>query len=106
VKFELDCGWAIAAGQKPIELFKAHAGRFRMLHVKDFQLKGKPTYSLFGPERPTGTELGRGQIDYKPIFAAAQTVGVEYFFSEQEPPITNMKPMDAAKANFDYMRGL
>jgi sugar phosphate isomerase/epimerase len=106
VKFELDCGWAIAAGQKPIELFKAHPGRFRMLHVKDFQLKGAPTYSLFGAGRPTGTELGKGQIDYKPIFAAAQAVGVEYFFSEQEPPITNMKPMEAARANFDYMRGL
>jgi sugar phosphate isomerase/epimerase len=106
VKMELDCGWATAAGQNVVELFKRHANRFRMLHVKDFILKGKPTYALFGPDRPTGTELGRGQIDYKSIFAAAPAAGVEFYFSEQEPPISNMSPLDAAKVNFDYMRGL
>ena len=106
VKLELDCGWATAAGQNIPDMFRRHPGRFRMLHVKDFVLKGKPTYALFGPDRPTGTELGRGQIDYKPIFAGAQAAGVEYYFSEQEPPIVNMTPLDAAKANFDYMRSL
>ncbi len=106
VKLELDCGWATAAGQNVVELFKRYPGRFRMLHVKDFILKGKPTYALFGPDRPTGTELGRGQIDYKAIFAAAPAAGVEYYFSEQEPPISNMSPLEAAKVNFDYMRAL
>ena len=106
VKLELDCGWATAAGQDIPDMFRRHPGRFRMLHVKDFVLKGKPTYALFGPDRPTGTELGRGQIGYKPIFAGAQAAGVEYYFSEQEPPIVNMTPLDAAKANFDYMRSL
>jgi sugar phosphate isomerase/epimerase len=106
VKLELDCGWATAAGQNLLEMFRRHPNRFRMLHVKDFVLKEKPTYALFGPDRPTGTELGRGHIDYKPIFAAAQAAGVEYYFSEQEPPIVNMTPLEAAKANLDYMRSL
>ncbi len=106
VKFEHDCGWAVAAGQKPIDYFKRHLNRYRMLHAKDFVLKGKPTYALYGPDRPTGTELGRGQIEYKPIFAAAQAAGVEFFFSEQEPPIVNMTAMEAARANFEYMRSL
>jgi sugar phosphate isomerase/epimerase len=106
VKLELDCGWATAAGQNLLDMFRRHPNRFRMLHVKDFVLKGKPTYALFGPDRPTGTELGRGQIDYKPIFAAAQAAGVQYYFSEQEPPIVNMTPLEAAKVNFDYMRSL
>jgi sugar phosphate isomerase/epimerase len=104
VKLELDCGWATAAGQDVVGMLRRHPNRFRMLHVKDFVLTGKPTFELFGPDRPTGTELGRGQIDYKPIFAAAQAAGVEYYFSEQEPPITNMTPLDAARVNFDYMR--
>jgi sugar phosphate isomerase/epimerase len=106
VKFELDCGWATAAGQDILEMLRRHPNRFRMLHVKDFVLKRKPAYELFGPDRPTGTELGRGQIDYKPIFAAAQAAGVEYYFSEQEPPIVNMTPLEAARVNFDYMQSL
>jgi sugar phosphate isomerase/epimerase len=106
VKLELDCGWATAAGQDVVAMIGRQPNRFRMLHVKDFLLKGKPTFELFGPDRPTGTELGRGQIAYKPIFAAAQAAGVEYYFSEQEPPIANMTPLDAARVNFDYMRAL
>ena len=106
VKFELDCGWATAAGQDVPEMLRRHPNRFRMLHVKDFVLKTKPTYELFGPDRPTGTELGRGQIDYKPIFAAAQAAGVELYFSEQEPPIVNMTPLEAARVNFEYMHSL
>jgi sugar phosphate isomerase/epimerase len=106
VTLELDCGWTTAAGQNVLDLFRQHTGRFRMLHIKDFMLKGKPTHALFGPDRPAGTELGRGQIDYKAIFAAAPAAGIEYYFSEQEPPIVNMTPLEAAKVNFDYMRSL
>lgn len=106
VKLELDCGWATVAGQNILDLFRRYRGRFKMIHVKDFVLKGKPSFELFGPDRPTGTELGRGKIDYKPIFAAAADAGVEYYFSEQEPPIVNMTALEAAKVNADYMRSL
>ena len=37
---------------------------------------------MCGPNLPTGTELGRGFIDYHPIFAAAGAAGVQYYFSE------------------------
>ena len=59
-----------------------------------------------GPNRPTGTELGRGHIDYKPIFAAAGPAGVEYYFSEQEPPIKDMTALEAAKVNYEYMHAI
>jgi sugar phosphate isomerase/epimerase len=106
VKFELDCGWMVAAGHNPIDYFSKYPNRYRMIHVKDFLPGTKPTTSLAGPERPTGTELGRGHIDYAPIFAAAGPAGVEYFFSEQEPPIVGMTALEAAKVNFDYMRAI
>jgi sugar phosphate isomerase/epimerase len=106
VKFELDCGWMVAAGHDPVQYFSKYPNRYRMIHVKDFVAGGKPTTSLTGADRPTGTELGRGHIDYRPIFAAAGAAGVEYFFSEQEPPIVGMTALEAAKVNFDYMRAI
>lgn len=106
VKFELDCGWMVAAGFNPVNYFQKYPGRYRMIHVKDFLLTGTPTTDLMGPDRPKGTELGKGHIDYKPIFAAAEKAGVEYFFSEQEPPIVGMTELEAAKVNYDYMRAL
>jgi sugar phosphate isomerase/epimerase len=106
VKFELDCGWMIAAGFNPVDYFKNYPGRYRMIHVKDFLPGAKPTTSLDPENRPTGTELGRGHIDYKPIFAAAAAAGVEYYFSEQEPPIVGMTALDAAKINYNYMQAI
>jgi sugar phosphate isomerase/epimerase len=106
VKFELDCGWMVAAGRNPVDYFKKYPGRYRMIHVKDFLPGSKPTTDLMGPDRPTGTELGRGHIDYRPVFAAAGPAGVEYYFSEQEPPIVGMTALQAAKVNFDYMHAL
>ncbi|HTX76964.1 MAG TPA: sugar phosphate isomerase/epimerase [Terracidiphilus sp.] len=105
VKFELDCGWMCVAGKNPVDYFKQHPNRYRMIHVKDF-VKGPPTTDLMGANRPKGTELGRGWIDYHPIFAAAQAAGVQYYFSEQEPPFTDMTPLAAAKVDYEYMHSI
>jgi sugar phosphate isomerase/epimerase len=106
VKFEMDCGWVVTAGHNPVDYFKKYPNRYRMIHVKDFVAGSKTTTDLRGDSRPKGTELGKGHIDYKPIFAAAGPAGVEYYFSEQEPPIVGMTELDAAKVNFAYMHAL
>ncbi|HUY94543.1 MAG TPA: sugar phosphate isomerase/epimerase [Terracidiphilus sp.] len=105
VKFEADCGWMCVAGKDPVDFFRRYPDRYRMIHVKDF-VKGPATTDLMGPNRPKGTELGRGFIDYRPIFAAAGPAGVQYYFSEQEPPFTDMSALAAAKADYDYMHAI
>ncbi len=102
VKFEMDCGWMVVAGETPAEYFKRFPGRFRMLHIKDFQ-PAKPTIDLVGPDRPKGTELGHGFIDYGPIFAAAKDVGIEHVFAEQEEPYTRPQ-LESAKVSYDYLK--
>jgi sugar phosphate isomerase/epimerase len=82
VTFELDCGWAIVGGQKPAEILKNYPHRISMLHVKDFKIPANAS-----PENHDAkvTELGRGSIDYVPIFAqAARTQHIEHAFVEQE----------------------
>ncbi|MGA7258584.1 MAG: sugar phosphate isomerase/epimerase [Terracidiphilus sp.] len=105
VKFELDCGWMCAAGKNPVHYFRRYPTRYRMIHVKDF-VKGPATTVLMGPGSPKGTELGRGFIDYRPIFKAARVAGVQYYFSEQEPPFTDMSALAAAKADYAYMHAI
>jgi len=105
VKFEVDCGWMTVAGKNPVDYFKRYPNRFRMIHVKDF-LPGPSTTDLLGANRPTGTELGKGHIDYRPIFAVARLAGIEYYFSEQEPPIVGMTALEAAKVNYEYMHAI
>jgi sugar phosphate isomerase/epimerase len=97
VKFEIDCGWMIFAGHDPVAYFKQYPHRFPMIHIKDFL---PPAGN--GPMR--GAELGRGAVDYKPIFAAAAKAGLQHYFVEQEGPFARMSPLEAAQVDYDYLR--
>ena len=100
VTMELDCGWAVVAGKNPAEYLTRYPARFSMLHVKDFKM----TAGVTPTEPPPSTELGRGTIDYRPIFAAAKKAGIKHAFVEQEQ--FDMAPMDALKIDAEFMRGV
>jgi sugar phosphate isomerase/epimerase len=92
VSFELDCGWAIVAGQDPIHFLKQYPTRIVMLHVKDFK-----------DNKPPSVELGTGSVDYTPIFAAAAaTKHIRHAFVEQEEFQTPI--MEALKVDAEYMK--
>jgi len=101
VKFELDCGWMAAAGHDPAAYIKRYPTRYRLLHIKDFKPTPAPSVSL--DNRPTPAELGRGHIDYTPIFAAAKHSAVELFYVEQEPPFIEVSAIEAIKIDYDYL---
>jgi len=100
VKMELDCGWMVLGGKNPADYLTRYSTRFSMLHVKDFKLAGFTP----GSAPPSSTELGRGNIDYRPIFEAAKKASIEHAFVEQEE--FDMPPMEALKVDADYMRAL
>ena len=98
VTFEMDCGWVAVAGYSPVEYLTKYPTRISMLHVKEFDLKK-------GTEHPQSTELGRGSIDYGPIFAAAKKGGhLTHYFVEQED--FDMPPLEAIKVDAEYMKNL
>ncbi|HXS75720.1 MAG TPA: sugar phosphate isomerase/epimerase [Terracidiphilus sp.] len=81
--FEMDCGWVKVAGHDPVALMKKYPNRFSMFHVKDFHLP--PDISVAKHDEAKVTELGRGSIDYRPIFAqAAKNQKITHAFVEQE----------------------
>ena len=75
MKMELDLCWVTKAGVDPVELFKQHPGRFPLWHVKDIDK------DMTGPQ-PVGT----GIVDFKRIFANAETAGMKDFFVEHDMP--------------------
>jgi sugar phosphate isomerase/epimerase len=100
VAMELDCGWAIVAGQNPVDLLTRYPTRISMLHVKDFKMTAATNPS----NAPPSTELGRGTIDYRPIFEATKKAHIEHAFVEQEE--FDIPAMEALKVDADYMRAL
>lgn len=106
VKFELDCGWMAAAGHDPVEYLSKYPTRYRLLHIKDFHPTAEPSVGLGESERPKPAELGRGHIDYGPIFAAAKKTEVEQYYVEQEPPFTTTPAMEAIKIDYEYLHAM
>ena len=81
--FEMDCGWVKVAGHDPIALMQKYPQRFSMFHVKDFHLP--PGISVAKHDEAKVTELGRGSIDYRPVFAqASKNQKITHAFVEQE----------------------
>ena len=94
VVFEMDCGWVRAAGQDPVAYISWSPERFPLLHVKDLS-KGP------GGELHSNI-LGKGIIDYKPIFRAA--TGLKHYFIEQEE--FDGDPIEALTQDAKYMKKL
>lgn len=90
VKMEMDLGWATAAKQDPVELFKLHPGRYPLWHVKDLDKKTMQP-----------VELGAGFIDYKRIFDNAKESGMKYFFVEQDGA---PHPIEDVTASYNYLK--
>jgi sugar phosphate isomerase/epimerase len=80
VTLELDCGWAIAAGQDAAKILRSHPGRISMVHLKDL----KPAPATTEPDKRISTEIGMGIVNFHELFAAAKASGVRHYFVEQE----------------------
>jgi sugar phosphate isomerase/epimerase len=94
VIFEMDCGWVFAAGRNPVDYLSKTPERFPLLHVKDMARNAKGEYE--------STVLGRGAIDYHPIFRAA--TALKHYFIEQEE--FDIDAMEALRLDAEYMRKL
>ncbi len=106
VKFEIDCGWMVFGGRNPIDYFKKYPNRFPMIHVKDF-LPTRDNGAVAGSMAVMrGAELGRGVVDYRPIFSAAEAAGLRHYFAEQEGPFERMNQLQAAQVAYDYLHSL
>ena len=101
VTFEMDCGWVMVGGGDPVSYLRRYPTRISMLHVKDFKHTDKPA-SVVDPPPPA--ELGRGTLDYRPIFAAAKQANIKHYFVEQEG--FDIPPLEALRIDADYMKSL
>lgn len=96
VDYQMDIYWVVAAGHDPAEWIQKYPNRFTSGHVKDMSRTS---------EEPESTVIGTGSIDFPPLLTLAKENGMEYFIVEQEA-YTGTTPMDAIKANADYMKEL
>ena len=98
VKVQLDIGWVTQAGLDPAEELVKLAGRVISLHVKDVAEGFTPTYYF----NPDPIEVGDGIIDWSVVLPTAETIGVDHYFVEQEPPFT-LPRREAMQRSLDFL---
>lgn len=91
VKFEMDLFWITRGGGDPFAYFARYPGRFPLVHVKDFEANG------------TMTDVGKGVIDWKALFAKADLGGVKHYFMEFDDP---KAPFESVQASYEYLEKL
>lgn len=133
VAFEIDCGWASAAGIDPVEYIKAHAGRIAAIHIKEngavigpdpaasrknppewpkFELdeNGKP---IFPPEfiakmkerDKLNVPTGSGIVDWKAIKAAADAQRDDVIYVvEREASYGDKSRIDCLKEDVAWLK--
>ncbi|MDQ0194185.1 sugar phosphate isomerase/epimerase family protein [Paenibacillus wynnii] len=89
MQLELDMYWAKKAGLDPYSTLLTYRGLSPLIHVKDMD------------ERGSFTEVGRGTIDWAPIFSSFNEAGVNYYFVEQDE---SPHPLQSIKTSLDYLR--
>jgi sugar phosphate isomerase/epimerase len=95
----MDIYWVVTAGQDPITWFNKYPDRFKLGHIKDRKKNASAS------DKDASTVLGTGGINFTKIAKAAEKKGMSYFIVEQEA-YENTTPLEAAKADADYMKNL
>ncbi len=103
VKLEMDCYWVTRAGKDPVEYFQRYHGRIPLLHIKDRKPGYAPATEQDLQPGPF-TEVGRGEINWKRIFAAAPRAGVKHYYVEQD--FCDRSPLESITISYTYLESL
>jgi sugar phosphate isomerase/epimerase len=125
IGLELDAGWCAAAGVDPIAFINKHAGRVKLIHLKE----SKEVIGVQSPMNPADIQIdefgrpkftekqlkemeymksincpaGEGIVDWSKLKAAADAQGCEAYIVEREHTYANER-YDCLKADIEYYK--
>ena len=85
VDFEMDVFWVAHPGADPVELLRNYPDRWTLMHIKDMAEGTESNYSGHAPAE-SNVPVGTGSIDYAAVLQAAEDVGLERYYIEDESP--------------------
>lgn len=94
LKMEIDTYWVQVGGGDPVDWCRRLGNRLPLLHMKD--------YGMTKEKGPVMAEIGRGNLNFPAIVAAAEESGCRWFIVEQD--VCPGDPFESLKLSFDYIR--
>ncbi|MGW8314816.1 MAG: sugar phosphate isomerase/epimerase family protein [Bacteroidales bacterium] len=96
VTMEVDLYWAYKGGVDIREFFKAHPGRFELVHVKD---------STDSPDMRSFACVGSGIIDFPDLLSYRDMAGFRHLIVEHDQPEPEAE-LECASSSLAYLQGL
>lgn len=102
VKYEMDVFWTYHPGVDPAELLRKYPDRWELMHIKDMR-QGTPTGDFSG-HAPAEAQvpIGSGQIDYAAVLQAAEEIGLDRYYIEDE----TTDPMGNIPVSIEYLESV
>jgi sugar phosphate isomerase/epimerase len=100
VRLEIDIFWVSVTGNDPVALIRKLGKRVMMVHLKD-KAKDMPVQFDENVPKTAYLEVGAGTLDIAGVLKAAQAVGVEHYFVEQDQSTGD--PVASLKKSYDYL---
>jgi sugar phosphate isomerase/epimerase len=94
VRHQLDTGNTAMAGHDPLDYMRRYGARYWSFHVKDV-----PRLSA-----TSDTELGKGVLDFRRLFASIDRIDEKHMFVEQET--YPGAPVDSLRRDYEYVSRL
>ena len=91
---EPDTHWVQHGGGDPVAWCKKLKGRLPLLHMKDFAINAE--------NKIVFAEIGKGNLNWKKIVAAAEKSGCEWFIVEQDTCPAD--PFESLRQSFAYIQ--
>ena len=115
---ELDLCWVNVGGENPAEYVMKYSGRAPVVHIKDFEMKGKEKpkklYNLIGTKNENEKTDNGGDFQFKPIgygvqdwekiLPACVKAGAEWDIVEQDEPDRGNTSLHAAEQSIETLK--
>jgi sugar phosphate isomerase/epimerase len=115
---EIDVHWVQRGGQDPVTTLAQHAGRVKLVHLKDYRVGLLPPTAadLLAAGDAAGfmgqfrdvvqfAEVGQGNLDWTRIVEQALASGAEHMFVEQDETY-GRDPFESLRMSRDHLVGL
>ena len=99
VRFEVDVFWVSVTGNDPVAFINQLGKRVMLVHLKD-KAKDTPVQFNESVEKTAFAEVGSGTVDIPGVLKAAQAIGVEHYFVEQDQ---SPDPLASLKKSYGYL---
>jgi sugar phosphate isomerase/epimerase len=118
VGLELDVHWIHRGGENPVSVLAQHAGRVRLVHLKDYRIGEFPMAALDSLAKGDAAafmsafvgvvqfaEVGEGNLDWPAIIEQSLASGAEYLLVEQDDTY-GRDPFESLRISRDNLVGL